>query len=336
LPTVSMIIPVHNEMTVLPAKLANVAGLHYPAGRLDVCFVSDGSSDGTTELLERHAGPALRVVTLPGRSGKAAALNAGLAGATGEIVLFTDASILLADDAVEALVAEFADPRVGCVSGEDRIAGGSGEGLYGRYELAIRRLESAVSSIVGASGSIYAMRRSLCHPFPATLAPDFWSVLRCVEQGFRAVSTPRAIGSMTAVSSVRDEFSRKVRTLVRGMTTLGAHAGLLNPFRHGIFAVELWSHKVLRWLVPLLLAIALMANVALLGRGWFFIATAAAQGLGYAVALAAFASPGLASRSRLAAACLIFMTANAAAAVAALRYLRGFRQELWTPSRRDA
>ena len=120
------------------------------------------------------------------------------------------------------------------------------------------------------------------------------------------------------------------------MTTLGAHAGLLNVFRHGFFAVELWSHKVLRWMVPLLLAVALLANLVLIGQGWFFVATAAAQVLLYLLTLAALASPALAARSRLASACLIFMTANAAAGVAALRYFRGFRQELWTPSRRDA
>jgi hypothetical protein len=161
-------------------------------------------------------------------------------------------------------------------------------------------------------------------------------VLRCVEQGFRAVSTPRAVGSMTAVASVQDEFSRKVRTLVRGMTTLGAHAGLLNVFRHGFFAVELWSHKVLRWLVPQLLAVAFVTNLFLLRESWIFVVAAIGQALCYLAALAALASPRVAAASRLASACLIFMTANAAAAVAAVRYARGFRQELWTPSRRDA
>ena len=210
--------------------------------------------------------PRTTFIALTGRNGKAGALNRALQEATEDIVVFTDASIMLAPDAIHRIVQPFTDPRVGCVSGEDRIEGAGGEGLYGRYELFVRRRESEIGSIVGASGSFYAQRRHLCEPFVPNLAPDFWSVLRVVEQGYRAISEPTAVGSMTHVSSMTDEFTRKVRTLLRGITTLWRYAHLMNPFAYGFFAVQLLSHKLARWLVPFFLAGALIASAVLAPR----------------------------------------------------------------------
>jgi glycosyltransferase involved in cell wall biosynthesis len=332
-PSVSLIIPVSNEEVRIARKVANTAALRYPADRLQVLFISDGSTDRTVEIIRAHATPAMTVVELPERRGKAAGLNAGLAHATHDILVFSDASIELEPDALERIVAPFADPRIGCVSGEDRIAESGGEAMYGRYELMLRRFESRVASIVGASGSFYAQRRALCAPFTEGMAPDFLSVLRTVEQGFRAISEPTAVGSMTAVKDPRREFERKVRTLIRGLTTLFAYAHLLNPLRYGMFAFVLGSHKVMRWLAPVFLLAALLTPLALLDRPFYLLALAA-QVVFYLCAWAALQQWGGLHRSLAGKIALYFSTVNMAALVAWVQYARGVRQELWTPSQR--
>ena len=275
----------------------------------------------------------MTVIDLPVRRGKAAGLNAGLQQARHEILVFSDAAIALEPDALERIVAPFADPRVGCVSGEDRIAESGGEALYGRYELMLRRLESDVSSIVGASGSFYAQRRSLCLPFTAGMAPDFLSVLRTVEQGARAVREPTAVGAMTSVTDPRHEFDRKVRTLIRGLTTLFAHTRLLNPFRYGRFAFVLGSHKVMRWLAPVFLIGALLAPLGLFDQP-FYVLAFAGQVAFYLCGLAALREWGGLHRTLAGKVALYFSTVNVAALVAWVRFARGVRQELWTPSQR--
>lgn len=336
-PAVTMIIPVHNESRVLPAKLDNLAALAYPPDRLQIVFVSDGSTDGTPELL-RAADARLpfrmTVVEVPERRGKANALNAGLETADGEIVVFSDASILLESAAVTEILQPFADPEVGCVSGEDHIEGGAGEGLYGRYELHLRNLESATGSIVGASGSFYAQRRALCRPFREGLAPDFLSVLNTVEQGYRAVTEPRARGHMTAVDRTDQEFQRKVRTLLRGITTLFAKPRLLDPLRHGRFAFVLISHKLVRWLVPFMLIAALLSNVALYASGMYSLLLLA-QIAFYALAALAWRGIGGLQNQPFGRIACFFVMVNVAILAAWLRYFKGERQELWTPTERS-
>jgi cellulose synthase/poly-beta-1,6-N-acetylglucosamine synthase-like glycosyltransferase len=333
LPSISMIIPVHNEESRIERTLVNTAALRYPADRLEVLFVSDGSTDRTVPMIRSRANGPLSLIELPTRGGKAAALNAGLARAKNEILVFCDASIALEPDALECIVRPFQDPAIGCVSGEDRIAEAGGEGLYGRYELFLRRLESQVYSIVGASGSFYAQRRAICRPFDEGMAPDFLSVLRTVEQGYRAISEPTAVGSMTSVKDPRHEFERKVRTLTRGMTALFAHARLLNPFRFGLFSFALWSHKVMRWTVPFFLLAALLSPLALLDSSLYATAFAI-QVAFYVGALAALAEWGSVHRWLPGRIALYFSSVNAAILTAWCQYGKGVRQELWTPSRR--
>ena len=333
LPSVSLIVPVSNEEVRIAAKVANTVALRYPAAQLQVLFVSDGSTDNTVEILKTLATPTMTVIDLPVRRGKAAGLNAGLQQARGEILVFSDAAIALEPDALERIVAPFADPTIGCVSGEDRIAESGGEALYGRYELLLRRLESRVSSIAGASGSFYAQRRSLCLPFTAGMAPDFLSVLRTVEQGARAISEPTAVGAMTSVKDPRREFDRKVRTLIRGFTTLFAHGRLLNPFRYGMFAFVLGSHKVMRWVAPVFLVGALVAALAMFGQPFYRLA-AVGQVAFYLCGLAALRQWGGVHRTLAGKVALYFSTVNVAVLVAWLRFARGERQELWTPSER--
>jgi cellulose synthase/poly-beta-1,6-N-acetylglucosamine synthase-like glycosyltransferase len=334
LPSISMIVPVHNEESVIDGKIENTRALVYD-GALQVLFVSDGSTDGTAARLHAAARQhdRIAVLELPTRNGKASALNAGLAHAVNDVVVFSDASIALEPTALEEIVRPFGRADVGCVSGEDRIAQIGGEGLYGRYELFLRRLESNVFSIVGASGSFYAQRRHLCEAFPAGLAPDFASVLQTVKLGYRAVSAPGAVGIMTALADPKAEFSRKVRTILRGISTLARYRSLLNPLRHPWFAFELFSHKLMRWLVPFFLLFMAAASLVLASESNLYRAAVVAQLLFYgSAALGAWAS-------RFAAwlpvkISLYFTLANVATAAAWLRFFMGYRQEIWAPSRR--
>lgn len=332
-PSVSIVLPVYNEARHLAHRLTELGTVAYPDGALELIVVSDGSDDGSDDIVNEAAqrDARIRLVRVAERKGKGNALNIGIAQARHEILLFIDAGIQLEPGALASIVAPFADPAVSCVSGEDKIAGFSGEGLYGRYEMFLRRCESELDSLVGVSGSFYAQRRSSCPTFPEGLAPDFLAALHAVSSGYRAVSEESAVGWMGATESHRDEFRRKVRTLIRGMAALRAYAHLLNPLRAGRFAVFLWSHKVARWLVPFFLGAMLVANVALVARP-LYAAIGVLHVLFYAVGLLALAGYG--TRTKAGKFAGYFLNVNAAIAVAWGQFLRGRRQEIWAPTRR--
>ena len=332
-PTVTVILPVHNEARRIEAKITNLLDLDYPRDRLQIIVIGDGCTDDTLERAAIVGRPLVSVHPLSGRAGKAAALNAGLERTTGEIVVFTDAGILLDRGALTSLVRHFSEAVVGCVSGEDHVEGSGSEGLYGRLELLMRREEARLHSIAGASGCFYGMRLALCKPFKPGMAPDFLSVLETVLSGHRAVCEPAARGIMTATKSQRAEFSRKARTFLRGMTALSGNAALLNPVRHPAFAFILWSHKVMRWLGPLWLAGCLLAAYSLRKETGYSLLLHAQLAF-YALAVAGLALPALAERLTLARLSAFFLLVNAAAAKALLMWIAGVRQELWEPTRR--
>jgi cellulose synthase/poly-beta-1,6-N-acetylglucosamine synthase-like glycosyltransferase len=334
-PTVTVICPVHNEAGRIGGKVRNLLALTYPPERMQLLVIGDGCTDRTLELALLEGNGRVEAVDLPERRGKAAALNAGLERATGEIVVFTDAGIVLEPGALAALAAHFANAEVGCVSGEDAIEGGGSEGLYGRLELLLRREEARLHSIAGASGCLYAIRRELCRPFRAGMAPDFLSVLDVVRAGYRALAEPGARGTMTATASAGAEFNRKTRTFLRGMTALFGNAALLNPLRYPAFSFILVSHKLLRWLAPAALA-GCLVGAALLSVERAYVGVLAAQLLLYALAVLGLAMPALAARSLVVRICAFFVLVNAAAAKALVQWLAGVRQEVWEPTRRPA
>ena len=334
-PTVSVILPVHNEARRIQAKIANLLALDYPRDRLQLIVIGDGCTDDTLAQAAMAGGQQLVIQPLPARAGKAAGLNAGLEHATGEIVVFTDAGILLDRGALASLVGHFNDPAVGCVSGEDYVEGGGSEGLYGRLELLLRREEARLHSIAGASGCFYGMRRNLCPPFRPGMAPDFLSVLDTVRSGHRALCEPAARGSMTATASQRAEFSRKARTFLRGLTALFGNAELLNPVRFPAFAFILWSHKLMRWLGPVSLALCLVSSFVLRAEP-LYTALFYGQLAFYVMALGALVWPETIGRFAVARLSAFFVLVNAAAGQALLLWLAGVRQELWEPTRRPA
>lgn len=292
-PGVTLIVSAYNEEAVIAEKIENCLALDYPPERLQVLVISDCSDDRTDAIVQGYAARGVTLLRMQERGGKTLGLNAGVAAARGEAVVFSDANAMFDAGALRAIVANFADATVGAVTGESRYRSGAAEraaeseGLYWRYELALKRLESAVGSLVGGDGAIYAIRKSLYRPMKAADLSDFVNPLQIVAQGYRNVYEPRAVSFEHAGDSFAKEYRRKVRIVNRAWRALMSMPHLMNPLRHGWFAAQVISHKLLRWLVPLFMIVAFAANVALaLMGGWFYRTLLAAQLLFYALALA--------------------------------------------------
>ncbi|MEZ5550312.1 MAG: glycosyltransferase family 2 protein [Pseudomonadales bacterium] len=336
LPRVSIVIPAHNEAMVLRQKIENTLSLEYPAGLRQIIVVSDGSQDATNDIVREYEdGDRFKFVALQERGGKAKALNAGVKVADGNVIVFSDASIMLEKGALRAIVAPFADEKIGCVSGEDHILGSSGEGMYGRYELWLRNLESKVDSIVGASGCFYAQRVETTKAFPEGVAPDFFSVLETVKSGYRAVTCPEARGRMIATVSTDKEFERKVRTVVRGMAMLwDFRTALFLPGRLR-FSISLLSHKLIRWLVPIFMIVAFVSSMILaMEGGLFWVACFLTQVFAYGIAFTAWVGVIDVERYHPVRILTFFISSNVAILQAWLMFLSGQRIEIWQPTNR--
>ncbi|MGH9468562.1 MAG: glycosyltransferase family 2 protein [Terriglobales bacterium] len=361
---ISIVLAVRNEQDALPLKLANLLSLDYPAGLCEIIAVSDGSSDATDAILARAAGARLRVLTLPQPQGKAVALNRGVEAAGGEIVVFTDARQRIEPDAIRHLVNNFADPSVGAVSGElipDGEGAGRGLGVYwqlekkvrqaarppfsgrppaGRAAAAIRlaatrarsaqgasklpRWESAGGSAIGATGALYAVRRSLLTPLPAgTILDDLYLPMHVVRQGRRVLFEPRA-RAHDELADWRHEFRRKVRTLTGNYQLLRLAPWLLtraNPVR-----LAYLSHKLLRLLVPFALVALLLSAAAI--RGLFYRVALGLQCGCYGAALLGRRCRKVFLIGRLAEVSRSFVLLNAAAAVAFFYFVSG-KRDVW-------
>jgi glycosyltransferase involved in cell wall biosynthesis len=333
-PRVSLIITAHNERQRIRAKIENTLAQDYPASALEIFVASDCSTDGTDEVVRRYS-DRVRLVPAPERRGKEAAQQLALESASGEIVIFSDVATALAPDGVSRMVANFADATVGCVSSVDRFVDDdgklSGEGAYVRYEMRLRSLESRVHSLVGLSGSFFAARREVCRHWAADRQSDFNTLLNAIEMGLRGVLDEETAGYYRDITDGRREFDRKSRTVLRGIHVLATNARMLNPFRHRLFAWQLASHKLCRWLVPFAMIAALITNVVLVPRSPLYGATMAAQCAFYAAAVA-----GRWTRAALARFPAYLVLANLAVLMAWVRFARGERVSMWNPSSRLA
>ncbi len=330
-PPLSLIIAVYNGEKVLRQKLEATLALEY-AGALEIIVASDGSTDGTDAIAESFAERGVRLVSLDTRTGKEAAQAAAIAKATGEILVFTDVTAELEPEALLAIVRPFADLSIGVVSSEDRVDSEGGEGAYVRFEMALRRLESEASSLVGLSGSFFAIRREFGSPWPADLASDFRIALEAVRRGRRAVSEPSARARFTASEDTAREWHRKVRTVRRGIAVLVAYRDILHP-RYGRSAFSLLGHKVARFTSPFALILLLGASAAASPDSPIAGALLAIQLAAYFLGGLSLAFPSVA---RFAPARLggFFMLVNASMLVAWGYHVSGQRVVLWEPTRR--
>jgi cellulose synthase/poly-beta-1,6-N-acetylglucosamine synthase-like glycosyltransferase len=290
-PFVSLVVAAYDEEEVIAAKVANALALDYPRERLELIVASDGSADATVE--RAGAAGADLVLDLP-RGGKVAAQNAGAERASGEIVAFSDANCLWAPDALGRLVEPFADPGVGYVCGQVRFtdgAGGNLEGAYWRYEMAVREMESALAGVTAGNGGIYAVRREAYIPLPPSGSHDLSFPFALAKRGLRSLYAPWARAEEKMVPTMEGEFARKRRMMV-GLWDIVVGEGMLSPRGYSpLYAFELASHRLLRYLTPLLHLIVFVANLALLGQGWVYVATLVVQLVFVALALLGKAVP---------------------------------------------
>jgi cellulose synthase/poly-beta-1,6-N-acetylglucosamine synthase-like glycosyltransferase len=281
-PSVSIVMAVHNGAALLPSKIQHLLELDYPNIQ-EIIIVSDGSNDGTDELLTLEQHPRLISIILPEHSGKAVAVNAGVAKATGEVILFVDIRPEIAHGAIQELVSNFADPSVGCVAGELILRTTSHDhtsaavsSLYWRYEKWIRNCESIFASPVGVYGGFYAIRRELAVPQPAgMILDDMFQPLSIIRQGYRSVLDPQAYVYDTWPAKIEKEFQRKVRTLAGNFQLFQFAPWTLTPRNPVLF--QLLSHKVTRLVVPYLMILLLLSTLALSGASPLYAAFAAIQ-----------------------------------------------------------
>jgi glycosyltransferase involved in cell wall biosynthesis len=316
LPELSLIVAAHDEQSVIAAKVADALALDYPRELLELIVACDGCSDATAERA-REAGADL-VLELP-RGGKIRAQDAAVRGARGEIVAFSDANALWAPDAARALVGAFADPRVGYACGQVRFvqgAHGAGatnqEGLYWRYEMAVRGWESRLSSITAGNGAIYATRREAYLEVDPIMGHDLSFPFNMVKRGRRAVYVPGARAEEKMVPSIEGEFARKRRMMSHAWPIV-LRGGMLSPRGYGLgYGLMILSHRILRYATPALHAVALLANLLLVidGGGVLYVVTLALQ---LALLAAAWIGGAVRSRPLLVARYYVLTTASLAA-----------------------
>ena len=335
--SVSIIITCRNEEKSIAEKLENTLSLKYAQGlagteNCEVIVASDASDDRTDEIVTSYAARGVKLVRVEERKGKEHAQSVAVQSAKGEIIFFTDAKTKLEPEALVNTLKYFSHKKVGAVSSIDKVVGSQGgEGAYVRYEMWLRRLESIFHSVVGLSGSGFAVRKEVCAPFRTDIPSDFCLLLNARRQGFCGVLGEDVVCSYGAVSSNRDEFKRKVRTVLRGITAFFKSTEVLEIGRYKEFSFQVVSHKLCRWLVPWFAILLVIASIGLVKYAEFYAATS--------LLIVVFSAVGVAGMRKeelnkiLAVRIVTFLIlSNAAIFVAWIKYLTGERSVTWSPT----
>lgn len=344
LPHVSLVICAFNEESVIEQKLRNSLQLDYPRDRLDIHVASDGSTDRTNAIVDGFASQGV-VLDSFGRTGKTGMQNQMARRARGEILVFSDANADYRPDAIRKLVRNFADPAVGAVCGQlnyttEGEGAGQSEDLYWRYEKFMKQRESDISSVIGANGSIYAVRKAdYVELDPGTIS-DLVEPLAIVRAGKRVVYESEAISTEEGSTNYGTEFRRKVRILTRSIGGLLSMSALFNPFRYGVFSLQIFLHKLMRFLTPVFLIAGAAALLGLGLSGWtYYPWLLGAAVIGTALSLV-IVNREIDLRPRILArlfhAYYYYLMANYALVLAWLNIARGNRMKLWVPERPQA
>lgn len=336
-PKVTVLIPAFNEAAVIEDTIRNKLAQQYPADALEVIVISDESEDGTDDIVQKIAAEDARVklVRQSPRQGKTAGLNLAIPQASGEILVFSDANSHYDDKAIQELVNCFRDPEVGYATGkmvyvnEDGSLVGDGCSAYMKYENFMRALETRISSVVGVDGGIDAMRKDLYQPMNPDQLPDFVQPLKVVTQGKRVVYCESALLNEEALNSSDKEFRMRVRVSLRAYWAMSDMRHLFNPSRYGLFALQLISHKLLRYLAFIPLVIAFISNALITGYSGFYVLTFLIQLAFYGAAAVAALSEN--SNNRWLGLAHYFCLINLAAAKAFVKFLRGEKIVMWKP-----
>ncbi|MCP3141901.1 glycosyltransferase family 2 protein [Pyxidicoccus xibeiensis] len=330
--SVSLVVAAYNEASCIQQKLENSLALKYPAEKFELVIGSDGSSDGTDDIVRQCSDPRVRLSPAP-RAGKTTVLNRCIPMAKGDIVVLSDANTMIEPEAIERLVRHFDDPEVGAVCGKLRLYNPTKqdyeESAYWNYESLIKMYEGRRGAVVGANGGLYAIRRSLFTALPpSTIVDDFVIPLRILEKGYKVVYEEQAVAHEETTEDYGKEFGRRARIAAGNFQSLRMVPGLLLPTA-GFPAFAFWSHKLLRWCAPALMGVALVANVFLLDS-MFYRFTLFGQALFYA--LAYLGKVGVLKRGmskRVASVAYYFVTMNLAIVVGFWRFLRNTQRAAW-------
>lgn len=339
-PSVTLLISAFNEAHVIGEKLTNALALDYPKDKLEILVISDASTDETDRIVNAYASRGVTLLRMPDRGGKTLGLNAAMKVAKGEIVVFSDANIMYLPDTLRRLVQNFADLSVGCATGDSQYvdaphsAAHAQENTYWGYERYIRSMESLVGSTVGGDGAIFAIRRELYQPLSAETINDLVIPLQIVSRGHRAVFEPTAIGLEPSAGDFRKEFRRKRRIVNRSWRGVMSVSGILSPAQVGLFAWQVWSHKVLRWLVLPFVAIGFLGCLSAYESGviyqlgvWGGVASL------FVAAVGPFLPASLGRLSSLVQTVFYFYLVNLAAILGVTKALGGRVDRIWAPER---
>ena len=330
LPRIALLIAAYNEEDIIEEKIRNSLALSYPEGLFTIAVVSDGSSDRTDEIALKYQEQGIKLIRVEGRHGKTIARNEAVERIDAQIVVFSDANAMYREDALIKLARHFNDPEVGVVCGNLKLKeDDQEENTYWKYEKMLKRYEDRFHSIIGANGSIYAVRKELYKPLPAEVDDDFIAPLQAYTEGYRLVLEMDAVSIEKDISSsdMQVEFQAKKRVVIRGIQSLTHVSHLLNPFRYPAISFELISHKILRWSIPFLL-IAILALNFFMPRSPLYSIIFLAQ-----IAFYSAAVTGILSGFRPFYIPAYFVSANTAVFMAALQYLAGGRSRTWDKKR---
>lgn len=346
-PRVCLFVTAYNEKDYVDQKVSNSFSLDYPGEKVQYIWITDGSDDGTPEILKKY--PQIEVFHQPERLGKIDAMNRGMKFVRVPFVIFSDTNTRLSHNTIREIMACFSDPGVGCVAGEKRIinmeadtASGSGEGLYWKFESLIKSMESELSSAVGGVGELFAVRTSLYESVEKdTLVDDFIISMRIASKGFRIAYTPLAYAEENASLNVKEELKRKIRISAGGIQAMTRLWYMLNPFRYGWLSWQYFSHKVLRWTVaPVSLFLFLPVNIWLVAREdlWqtfsFPSLVLWIQVICYALAICGWYFENKKLKLKLFFAPYYFLAINYASIRGIFRFIRGRQGVTWEKSQR--
>lgn len=347
LPEITFIVCAYNEEMWIRRKIDNSLSLDYPKELVEFLFVTDGSDDQTTEIVQQYPYPAgvrWKCMHQPERRGKIAAFQRAMGTVNTPVVVSTDANTLVNPEALRRIVAHFADPRVGAVAGEKQIlmsdkddASSAGEGIYWKYESLLKRWDAELWTVVGAAGELFALRTECYEPVPPdTLVEDFYLTMRIAQRGHKVQYEPGAWAAEGSSASVSEEMKRKVRIAAGGLQAVWRLAPLLNPFRYGVLSFQYISHRVLRWTAaPLLLPVLLLLNILLALRGEpLYQYLLVAQILFYLAALSGWILERKKLKVKILFVPYYFCLMNWAMYAGFLRLMRGRQSVLWEKARR--
>lgn len=338
-PRVTFLITAYNEEKDIAQKLQNTLQLDYPRDKLEILVASDGSTDRTDQIVSGFESQNVRLVRVEGRLGKTETQNQAVRQATGDVIIFSDATTKYERMNLRKIVRNYADPTVGAVSGRYEYFNptgasiGVGNILFWKYENFIKSSQTRIKTITGCCGCIYSVRRALYEPLPADIISDLVEPLKILEKGYRIVFEPEAIAYEETTEKTGEEFNMRIRVVTRGMRGMLFMRKLFNPLRYGFVSFQLISHKLLRWLMSVLMVSALISNAFLLGRP-FYNLTFALQAAFYALAVLGWLAECFHIRSRILSIPLYFSTVNLASLISIYRTFKGYKAVTWETLRK--